>query len=537
MSKKETENKKTAENKQPKEKKQRNFKKFKYGSASAVVMALVFAIVIVINIMVGIISNRRPLKLDLTPDKRYELSEESINAMKNLDKNVEITVTCSKDAFASMSTYFEQMYLQYYGITVEMPYDMIPELLDKYAVYAESGKGKISIRYVDTSKDPDVLAQFSQYYNGEIADGSMVFLSGERIKVLTNEDVIGMITTSQTSTQNNITMAFVGESTITSAIQSVTDANPVSVGVISSLNGNAIYESTYASVVMSIEDYLGKNGYDCTDIDAATNAMSTDEFDMIILPVPNIDFSADIIDKLGDFLYNGGNYGKNFIYIPHLQSTNLTNIDEFLADWKIQVEKSFILDENMIQAPVQALGVINSAPMLTIANADAVGAIANEALPIAAPYNRAITVLSKNSDSVVTEILKSQGTSYLQDLTGNGEMSEKGVFNAAVISKKETSSGLDTLSSNVLVLGSSFIFDSALITNSNTYNNASVLIGIINTMTGKEGVAAISEKALQQSTIAPTTTQMNVIKIIVIYAVPFVVALAGAIVLLRRKNR
>ncbi|MBR6385111.1 MAG: GldG family protein [Ruminococcus sp.] len=531
MSKKETNESGVKTSKTPK-----NFKKLKFGSMSLIVMVLVIAIVVVINLMCGILSDRYPLKLDLTPDKRYELSEDSINAVKNLDKDIEITVTCTKDTFASMGNYFKQMYANYYGVNVDMPYEMIPEILDKYSMYAENSKGKITVKYVDINKDPDIVTRYSKYYNGEISEGNIVVFSGERIKVIGNDEVVSMISPSQTSTQNNITMAFVGESTLTSAIMSVTDANPVSVGFITSMNKNAIYESSYAGVVKSFEELLSKNGYDCTEIDTSDD-MSPDDYDMIVLPVPNVDFSSDIIDKMGDFLYNDGNYGKNMIYIPHLNSANLTNIDEFLADWKIQVESSIILDENMIQAPIQSLGVVDAAVMLNIADNDSVGTLANTSLPIAAPYNRNITVLSKNSESVATVVLKSTDTAYLQEMTKDGDKSEKGEYNAAVISKKETSSGMATLRSNMLVLGSSFMVDNGLISNTSTYNNSAVILGMVNTMTGKEGGVTISEKALQQATIAPTTGEINVIKIVVIYVIPFIVAAAGIIVLLRRRNK
>ena len=57
-------------NKENTEKKPRNLKKFKYGSMSAVVLVLVVAIVVVINIIVGALMNRYPIKVDLTADGR-----------------------------------------------------------------------------------------------------------------------------------------------------------------------------------------------------------------------------------------------------------------------------------------------------------------------------------------------------------------------------------------------------------------------------------------------------------------------------------
>ncbi|MBQ3855482.1 MAG: hypothetical protein II762_02190, partial [Ruminococcus sp.] len=90
--------------------KKRNLKKLKFGSMSVAVLVLVIAIVIVLNLMANIMSKRYPMKVDLTPDKRYELTDESIQVLKDLDKDVEITVTSARDTFASMADYFQQMY-------------------------------------------------------------------------------------------------------------------------------------------------------------------------------------------------------------------------------------------------------------------------------------------------------------------------------------------------------------------------------------------------------------------------------------------
>ncbi|MDE6798118.1 MAG: hypothetical protein K2J36_08930 [Ruminococcus sp.] len=122
-------------------------------------------------------------------------------------------------------------------------------------------------------------------------------------------------------------------------------------------------------------------------------------------------------------------------------------------------------------------------------------------------------------------------TSYEQD------NSQTGTRDAVVVSVKETSSGLDRYSSHLLVMGSSFMISNSLLTQTNAFNNANVIMGMLNTMTGKEASAVIPEKALQQALITPTASQMNGIKIFTIYVIPAVVAVAGIIVFLRRRNK
>ena len=81
------------------------------------------------------------------------------------------------------------------------------------------------------------------------------------------------------------------------------------------------------------------------------------------------------------------------------------------------------------------------------------------------------------------------------------------------------------------------MISNSLLTQTNAFNNANVIMGMLNTMTGKEASAVIPEKALQQALITPTASQMNGIKIFTIYAIPAIVAVAGIIVFVRRRNK
>ncbi|MDE5764127.1 MAG: GldG family protein [Ruminococcus sp.] len=523
--------------KKPKEKK--NLKKLRFGSVSAVVIVLVIAIVVVLNLMCGLMMKRYPVKLDLTPDNRHELSEQSIEALKNIDKNVEITVTTTKDYFDSMSVQYKNMFYQYYGVIVDCPYDIIPEILDKYSVYAESGAGSITVKYIDINKNPDAVSRWSKYYTGDITEGGIVIQCGERIKFISPSEVAGMITPSQNSSQQNISMVFAGESVLTSAVKAVTDANPVRAAVVSSMNGSPIIDQVHSSIASSVRNFLSKNGYDCTEIDIGTDDLSTDAYDMVIVAAPGIDFTADIISKLSDFLYNNGNYQKSMIYIPNFYATNLPNITEFLADWKIQVEKSAVFDDSrMVQATVSALGSVTYAPTVNISNAEAVGTLQNESLPIVAPQARPITILSKNNESIVTELISSSDTSYLVSLDEGNEVSEeKASYNIVVKSRRETASGLDVYGSELLVIGSPFMLDELVLSGTTTYNNANAVLNIVNGMTGKEAGDIIPEKALEQYTLSISTSMARIILVVVVVVIPLLIAAAGVIVLVWRKNK
>ena len=113
----------------------------------------------------------------------------------------------------------------------------------------------------------------------------------------------------------------------------------------------------------------------------------------------------------------------------------------------------------------------------------------------------------------------------------------RGTHVVVAMSTEEHAEQYDVNKSSVLVMGSALMADSEFLTQTNTYNNANALLGLINNMTGKEAAAVIPEKSLQQSYIAATETQAKAIRIVVQWVIPALVAIAGVIVLLRRKNK
>ncbi len=506
-------------------------KKIKYGSMSMGIVIVVIAIVVLLNLMCGLVVKRYPVKLDLTSDNRYDLSDESIDALKSLEKDVDIVVTCPENDFEGLSNQYKAMIYQSYGMNVEFPYTIIPEMLEKYSMYAESGKGSVNVKYVDMNRDPDVIAKYKTNYSGEIAAQSMIFACGDRVKVIPQNEVIGMIAPSKASAQStNLQMVFSGESTITSAIMSVADSKPIKAAIVSMMNGSMVVDSVGSSIAYSTEQFLNKNGYDCTEIDIATDDLS--DYDMLVLCCPAFDFSEDVIAKMSDFLYNGGNYEKDMIYMPSLDALNLPNITEFLADWKIQIDENYIKDDkNSVTISGQLY------PTIKVSDTEEVGTLPNDTLPIVAPFGRTISVVGKNNETVIKELLKSNDTSYVSSLTDNSDSSERAEYNIVVKARKETSSGLSVYGSDLLVIGSPYMTESSILSNTNTYNNAAVFLNIVNNMSGKENGVIIPEKSLQQNYISPDVTALRVIEVTVILVIPILIACIGLVVLLRRKNR
>ncbi|MBQ8725392.1 MAG: Gldg family protein, partial [Oscillospiraceae bacterium] len=203
-------------------------KKLKYGSIATAVTAIVIVVVVLINILVSMLAD---VRLDLTSDKVYAVSEETIDYVKNLDQDVEIAISVEQDTIKDLLG------------TTEM---MVSETLAKYEDYSDH----ISVTYFDTTKDPDILAGYQEMYGGDIGSGSVIVSSGDRVKVYSLLEMFDIDSNMYSyymygyCTFNDIITGYKGEQMLTNAIMNVTDANVLNVGIIELANENYIFSAT-----------------------------------------------------------------------------------------------------------------------------------------------------------------------------------------------------------------------------------------------------------------------------------------------------
>lgn len=530
-----------------KEKKPFNKKKLKYGTVATVITVVFIAVVVVINLIAGVLTERKDLKLDLTKEKYYEVSQDTIDYVQGLKTDVEIAVMAKESDFATSGTYMK----------------MVIETLEKYQQYSDH----VKIDFYDVASNPDVVTKFSANYNGEISEGDIVVASGERVKVMSVNDLFNI--QSDYYTGSSSVTSYKGEQELTSAIMSVTDANPQRVAFISQYNGSAIYHSDNAYSISALYSLMEKNGYEVAEVDIMTDALSPDDYDMVVLPAPVNDLSEDSIKKLDDFLYNNGNLDKDMIYIADVLQYSTPNIDDFLEVWGIEIGGSIVYDSSSDKSQyVTTMKGQLSAPVATIAEDTYSEGLSNTKLPIIVPLARPVNLLfDANVDRTTTALLTTSDTSFLYPLemqtaeeakakaeaAENGEeaaeeeteettefdpdSAEKSAQTVMAVATKTNMDSENTAHvNNVMVIGGATILDQVL-TYSNTYNNAEYVINAVNKMCGKENGIIIAEKNLSVQSIDITSSQIKAISRTVIFVIPLIVVAAGVVVFLRRRNR
>ena len=538
-----------------KEKKPFNKKKLKYGSVAVVITVVFIAVVVFVNLIAEILTDKKNLKLDLTAQKYYEVSQDTIDYIKDVKKDVVIDVMYQKENFEKSS------YMK-----------MVLETLNKY----QQNSDHIEVEFHDIVSEPDVINKYSDVYSGTIQQGSIVVACGDRVKVISSiDDLFTIDTSSYYQTGSSTITGYKGEQELTSAVMSVTDANPKKAAFITGYNGSSIYHSYNSNAVNSLYNLMNKNGYEISQIDILNDDLSPDDYDIVVLPAPVNDLTTDCISKLDDFLYNGGKLDRNMIYIADIFQYKTPNIDDFLEIWGIEVGDSVVYESNADKNQKVTISTGSAeAPIVSSVDDDFTSGLSNTKLPIVAPVSRNINLLfDANVDRTTDSLLQTSDTAYLYPLNmksvdeakaeaaeqdqatsdaENGteateeeteattkfdtETAEKATQNVMALAKKTNTENNETHTNNLLVIGGMSLVDPNL-TSSATYNNAEFIVNAINQICGKENGIIIAEKSLTQTTIDITAAQITTIRRIIEYVIPLIVIAAGIFVYVWRKNR
>ncbi|MBQ8824538.1 MAG: GldG family protein [Ruminococcus sp.] len=552
-------------------------KKLKYGGIATAITLIVTAVVILVNVVVSLLMERFPnFRLDLTQSNVYQVSDETLDYIKNLSKDVEIAVSSEESNFEKDSLL-----------------KTVSEMLKKYEGYSD----KISVTYFDTAKNPDILSKYQALYTGTISADNIIIRSGDRVKVYSLLDMFELDNQKfqQYYYYGNVTLqecitGFKGEQILTTAVMNVTDSNVKTVGIIANSNGSMICSQSTANqyTITNMKQLLTDNGYDVTDLDMVTSEITSETCDILILPAPLNDLTTDSVQKLENFLYNDGKLGKELIYIADCRQGNTPNLNAFLQNWNISVNNSYIVDENTSTRQAVNLTIGSYyVPIVTPSAEGYSGGISNSSLPIIAPLSREISTLSVNNGRVVTNLLETSSTSFAYPLdldkmsssnnansdnsineenninsgnftdnnnadseeptdavsdesspattTFDVESAEKKSYPVMVLSENEENVNGERIKSDVLVIGSLSFLD-YYVAQDPAYNNADYFISALNTICGKDDNVVIASKDMTVKTLDMTQSNLITISVVVVIIIPVIMIICGVIIGIRRRK-
>lgn len=479
-----------------------NNRKFRYGSVATIITVCVLASVILLNIILSVITESHPLNLDVTKNNFYGISEQTINYLNTLNKNVEIIVLNDKDSFKSGS-----------GITDSQYYIQASTLIDQYAQCSDM----ISVNYLDLLKNPSISTQYSK---DNLETNNIIVRSGDQYKVLKSDDLFTQQISYQT--YSNVITASKVEQAITSAILNVTSDEKTKVQFIKG------YDESESE---ALENLLKNNNYDVSDVSILTTDISKDT-KLAIIFAPKRDYDKESIDKLNAFIESGKATGKTIIYIANPEQGSIPNLNFFLSSWGINVG-----DGTVFETSADKLFSMNSLFYAITEYSDSSYTKGiNSSIPVAMPLSKPITINDNDSVKVSTllQFSKSSGI-YPSDADETFTITDDtitGPIPATTVSSKTEGE----VASNVVVIGSGMAFDSSLISRS-AVNNSSYFVNMFNILSDREDTVVIEEKSVEQTELGLTASQSIPLGLFFIIVLPIILISVGLFIWIRRRNK
>jgi len=276
---------------------------FKQGLYSSVVAVFVVAIVILFNLFVGQLN----LKVDLTKEEVYTLTEETKELIEGLNDEIQI----------------------YYLVKEGDEYDVLKNVVEQY-----DRLPNVSTEW----KDPELYPQFAAQYTSEQLQGNDVIVvnktTGSSRFIPFTDMYITDYQINYTTANYDYSYTLDAEGQITSAIQYVTSAKHNMMYVVSAHGETELGEK--------VTDLVNKANVDIAELDVISQNTIPEDCDILFINGPVTDISDEELTMYKEYLDNGG----NAIFTVAYSDKDLSNYYELLDYYGIEATKGVVLEEN-----------------------------------------------------------------------------------------------------------------------------------------------------------------------------------------------
>ncbi len=442
---------------------------------------------ILVNIVTVSLVERFSLKLDMTDNKLYELSETSHELAKSIEEPVKITIFNKESDFIIM----------------------LKEIINKYASLSE----KITISYIDPYENPIIIDSYKQ--KGLNIEENDILVEGKNRSKKYNIQDLYVFDENKTKVKSVKV-----EQQISSAILYV---NNTTIPVVKFTDGHNERPTN------SLMDIFDENNYDVSRVTLGAQNLD-DNIDILLIASPTRDFDSKEIESIENYLKNGGNL---MVFIePGV--VELSNLEGLLNKWGIGLGKELIFEKEAFVSN----NPINIVPMYAPHLINKY--FSENRYFLVSPSTRNIYKLNNVAAELdVSTVLMSSPNSYGKAISNyiNSDKAPEdldGPFSLAMTSVKRGASQ-DQIQGRLFVVGSRNIYSDDLL-NASNFANREFLIQAMNWMSENQVNMNIPAKNIEPSPINIITKDAFIIGIVLIIILPLMVFILGLIIYLRRRR-
>ncbi|WP_097015032.1 GldG family protein [Anaerocolumna aminovalerica] len=464
-------------------------RKFKGGAYTTVVTAVVLVIVLLINVFVSELD----LKVDLSSDDMFTLTDTTKEYLSNIKDDITI----------------------YYMVQTGSEDNIVKRIMDKY----NSASGRISVIH----KDPVLYPAFaSQYTDEEISNNSVIVVNNTngKVKYVDYNDMFEY--EMDYTTYNTITSGVDVEGQITSAIQYTTMEE---LPVMYMVEGHG---------EMQLSDTLKAT---LKKINVTTNKLATlktesipEDCSILLITAPQTDYSTEEVDMIKEYLSTGG----DAIILVDYAVEGLGNFNSLLNYYGVGFVNGVVLEGNSNYH----MGKYVNYLLPNIESHEITSSILTKDAPVITPVAKGIEILdSARSTIELTPLLTTSDSAYSKtdiqsDVIDKETGDIEGPFNLGILIEEN----YNDAETKIAVYGSAYMIDEDL-TAFPSSGNMDMFLNTVNYVGGKDNSVAIPIRNLAQEYLTISASQSNFWAALVVIVIPASFLITGGYICIKRRKK
>lgn len=296
----------------------------------------ILSLIIVLAILIGlyVISVNFPLRFDLTQNKSYTVSQQTMDILSRIDSPLSIVVLRSQSSDPTSSDWRADLLLEQY------------RRINK----------RITVEYINPIEKPSARSKYQMTQVGEI-----VFTYGQSGQSGQNKQV--RIYRKDLTSQSKVTSEplFVGEEKFTQAIYTLLEQES-SVIYFTVGHGERQLQDRGGEGLSFVKTYLENENYRVRELNIILENIPTDA-SLLVIASPIETFSNFEMEKLNNYIKTGGKL--LILYDSFMDRSGFrSNLDIFLREWGFIVRNDYIIDSaSSVVIPVNIVPQYTSHPI------------------------------------------------------------------------------------------------------------------------------------------------------------------------------
>ncbi|MCL1819176.1 MAG: Gldg family protein [Oscillospiraceae bacterium] len=469
---------------------------------SIAITAIFIVGVVLVNIAATQLTTRFYLKADLSEQKFYTLSEQTIDVLRGIGEDVTITVLDKEAEWQN-------------------PEDLRYRLMETLNMYSSYSGGRVKVNYIDPDLNPRIKEQYPALT--DVVSGDIIVESARRY---TSVNAGNLFLWSYNNRNQPAPVAMDAEQKLTSAL----------LYTLSDVTARAVFlEGHNESPTTALQALFETSNYEVETINLAHNDLPADTT-VVICAAPKSDLLPLEMERLEAYMNSGG----NTMIFYDMDTPKLPNLDLYIEEWGVSVSSELVLDPTYNFGYLYAIGAAVLAPE-KLPSAESLDTVNKMAVMGGARPLTPLWPTGEREWRTSEPLVASWSTSYSKSFDSDNATAEKspgdkeGPFILAMLTTDRGNVNLNPVTSRMLVSSYCLIDDTAL-GNSQYFINAQLLGVIANDFNPSGESVIIPVKVLAGSSMSIMSGQVRVIFFALVIAMPLIIFVAGGFVWRKRRS-